>query len=333
MTPASGSVHSRLSHDLRAAVADLNEINPRLGLIRFASLGFITIGLGVLTWQADSIGWFMLGAIATSIPYTFWLIGNHDAAHRSLTGWHWFDALTPRLIAWPMLIPAGTYSQVHQLHHGQNATDLRDPERVQWTDTEYKAAPAWQRWYVRHQWPIDIFVLGSLGLIIKTFLDGYKLKASSAYLPQQMATDAIGILGVQITILSLLSLQSFSLWKYLLFLIMIERGVGVIMQTRAHIEHYGLWQQVGSYQITQLYACRNLKTPAYVNWIMSGLPYHAVHHAFPQIPSYRLPEAFRRIQAVLQRHHMPPMTTASGYIASSLRLGLTYSLIKAGSTE
>jgi fatty acid desaturase len=81
-----------------------------------------------------------------------------------------------------------------------------------------------------------------------------------------------------------------------------------------------LWQQTDNYQLTQLYACRNLATPRWVNWLMGGLPYHSVHHAFPQIASYHLSEAFERIQSVLQRHQLPPMVLTQGYIASSLEL-------------
>ncbi len=314
------SMDSQLMRDLRLAVCDLKEIKPWPGLIRFTSLGCTTLGIAALSWQANQPGLFGLGAIAAGFSYVFWLLCNHDATHRSLTGWNWFDTLMPRLISWPMLWPVGTYNQLHQLHHGWNGIDLRDPERVQWTETEYQTAPVWQRWYVRHQWLIDIFVLGGVGLIARTVRQGFILQKGLPRLRSQMIIDAVGMVAVQSIFISLVYSQGISLWRYLVFWILLERGIGIVVQTREHIEHYGLWQQTDNYQLTQLYACRNLATPRWSNWLMGGLPYHSVHHAFPQIASYNLAEAFDRIQAVLQRHHLPPLVLAPGYIASSFAL-------------
>lgn len=323
----SASTNSQLLHDLRAAVVDLKRVNPWLGLCRFVILCGVTVLLVRLTWQANRLSLFVLGAIATSIFYSFWLICSHDAIHRTLTGWDWFDSLMPRLVSWLMLIPTGTYAQLHRLHHGRNGINLQDPERVQWTDVEYEQATACQRLYVRYQWPIDIFLLGSIGLIVKIIRSGFKQKDNAAYLPGQIFIDLVGGLSMQAIIISWLCLSQVNLWKYLLFLVIVERGVGIVMQTRDHLEHYGLWHRADSFQLTQLYACRNQKTFGWVNWLMGGLPYHSVHHAFPEIPSYHLPEAFARIQSVLQRHGLPPMVLESGYLYSGLRLGFRSALI------
>ncbi len=324
-------VSPQLLHDLLAAVEDLKNVNPWHGLLRFMLLGGASLGLAVLTWQMQQMGWFVLGAIATSVVYTFWIVCNHDAIHRTLTGWRWFDKLMPRLSAWPLLIPVSTYSCLHRLHHAQNGIDLHDPERVQRTVADYQRSSSWQRWYVRHQWMIDVFVFGSIGIIVKIALQGFRLKNTVAGLRQQMVIDAVGMVSVQTTIVSLLYLNSINLWRYLLFMVILERGVGIIMQARDHIEHYGLepvaselealWQPTSCYTLRQLYACRNVRSPAWVNWLMGGLPYHSVHHAFPGMVSTHLPEAFQRIQAVLERHHLPPMILEPGYIASSFRLG------------
>lgn len=324
----------QLSRDLREAVGDLSSVNPWAGILRFMSLGSATICLTLLTWHTSQIGWFLFGAIATSIVYAFWLICNHDATHRTLTGWNWFDTLMPRLISWPMLLPIGTYNQLHQLHHGRNGINLQDPERVQWTEQEYQSAQPWQRWYVRHQWIVDIFVLGSIGLIFKTLAHSLKLQGnlhpSSQQLRQQTIVDACGILSIQAVLISLLKFQHASFGKYLLFLFILERGIGVLLQTRDHIEHYGLWQAAGNHQLTQLYACRNVNTFAWMNWLMGGLPYHSIHHAFPQIASNRLPIAFQRVKAVLDCHSLPPMTVGSGYIATAIELSRRPCLIREG---
>jgi fatty acid desaturase len=68
--------------------------------------------------------------------------------------------------------------------------------------------------------------------------------------------------------------------------------------------------------LTQLYATRNVTAHAWLNALMGGLPHHSAHHAFPWIPSQRLPEASHRIAAVLDRHGCPPLPTVSSYPAA-----------------
>ena len=85
------------------------------------------------------------------------------------------------------------------------------------------------------------------------------------------------------------------LWCYLLFWLILERTIGIVLQTRDHLEHYALWGNFKNHQLTQPYASRNLQTSFPVGWLMGGLNYHAVHHAFPEIPFNELPTAFERI--------------------------------------
>lgn len=63
---------------------------------------------------------------------------------------------------------------------------------------------------------------------------------------------------------------------------------------------------------------------------LGGLQFHAVHHAFPGIPFYRLPEAFGHMRPVLHRHGQPPLTLEEVYLKTSLRLGRGFALINRG---
>jgi fatty acid desaturase len=54
--------------------------------------------------------------------------------------------------------------------------------------------------------------------------------------------------------------------------------------------------------LMQLYATRNINAGSWLNALMGGLPHHGAPHAFPSIPSERLPLATRRIALVLERH-------------------------------
>jgi fatty acid desaturase len=316
-----------LTRDLVGATKDLHSVAPWPGLLRFLVLGASFLALVSLAWMAESTLGFVSWTILAGIFYTFWLICTHDATHHTLTGWAWFDETTSRLISWPMLWPFGIYSELHRLHHSWNGRDLRDPERVQWTQQEYQRASPLVRWYIRLQWPVDIFVLGGFGAMAKIFWHGFTLRDNAPRLQWQILLDALGMMLVQIGLITVTLTTQQGLWKYLLFWVVLERTIGIGIQTRDHLEHYGLWEFRENYLLTQLYACRNLKVLPGTGWLVGGLQLHAVHHAFPGIPFYRLPEAFGRIQAVLAQHRKPAMMVDEGYLQTSLRLGRHLALI------
>lgn len=307
---------NNLAQELQQVTTDLRQVNPRVGLLRFSILGWVFICLVILAWWLPNSILFVATTILAGIFYSFWLICTHDMTHLTLTGWQWFDTVMPRLISWPMLWPYGIYAEIHRLHHAWNGIDLRDPERIQWTWEEYQQARPILRWYISHQWLCDIFILGGIGLIIKTLIQGIRCQKLVTNMQRQIVLDVTGILVVHSVFLSLAVWQGETL-RYIVFWLVLERIIGVIVQTRDHLEHYALWGKFSSYQLTQLYASRNLQTSALVGWLMGGLNYHAVHHAFPDIPFNQLPKAFERVQQVLKKHNLPLMKLAPGYLQST----------------
>lgn len=325
METATTSAHA-LNHALRSAVADLEQVNSWAGLWRFVGIGALFLSFVGLSWSASNLLVFVSYTALAGVFYTFWLVCTHDMVHYTLTGWKWFDEWMPRLISYPMLWPHSTYAQLHRLHHAWNGIDLRDPERVQWTQAEYQQATPIQKWYVRHQWYIDIFGFGGLGLIAKTVYKGLRLRQQFPVLTRTLLWDGVGILAVQ-TSLTAVAIGHDRLLHYLLFWLVLERVIGILMQTRDHLEHYGLWHTDRGHQLTQLYAGRNLNTSALMAWLMGGLNTHAVHHVFPSLPFNHLSEAFDRMQVVLAQYGLPPMSCGEGYIREMLRLSAQTLLI------
>ncbi|EKU98846.1 fatty acid desaturase [Leptolyngbya sp. PCC 7375] len=305
---------------LQAAVTDLQSVNFWVGFLRFGVLGVAVIGCMTLAWTHAAGLSFWGWTVVAGVFYAFWLICTHDAIHHTLLGWPVVEETLARIISWPMLWPVGVYAELHRLHHGWNGLDLRDPERIQWTTQEYQDASPFVQWYMRHQWLIDILILGGLGIITKTLMGGRRCQDLLPRLRFQLFADFLGIGIVQACLIAVVILSHTSIWRYLLFWLCLERVVGVIAQTRAHLEHYGLWQQVGGHQLTQLYSSRNLQTSHWFSWLMGGLNYHAVHHAFPSIPFNQLPQAYDRLQTVLEDHGMPAMELEQGYTQAVRRL-------------
>jgi len=345
--------------DLRAAVEDCcGPVSPRSGLLRVLVIGAASFSCVAIAWTYP-IGWAFVGwsAIA-AIFYGFWLVATHDAAHHTLTGWPIVDEAIARAIAWPIFWAVGTYSELHRLHHSWNGRRLDDPERTEWTRAEYDRAGPIARWYVRHQWAVDVFGFGALGLIVSIFrhgiAQGWRADDPRSRVRWQLAIDVAGIAIVHGALLAWVAASN-ALLQYGLFWLVVERVVGAMMQCREHIEHYGLWDRNAlarsgaksgatsgaisskkrsptsgppSQILTQLYATRNLHAHPIANWLMGGLPHHAVHHAFPEIPFDRLPIAFDRLEAVLRDRGLPPLVRDPGYWRTSWRLATSFSTIE-----
>ncbi|MBH8573069.1 fatty acid desaturase [Nostocaceae cyanobacterium CENA369] len=318
-----------IAQELQQVTADLHQVNLKAGLVRFTILGLIFLSLVTLAWSVANNVLFVAVTMLAGVFYSFWLICTHDMAHQTLTGWKWFDSIMPRLIGWPMLWPYSIYAEIHRLHHAWNGIDLRDPERVQWTWQEYEQAMPIVRWYISHQWLCDIFIFGGVGLILKTFIKGVSFQNVVAGMRRQIILDVTGIIFVHSFFLMLAIFQG-EILRYILFWLILERIIGMITQTRDHLEHYALWGKFTSHQLTQLYACRNIQTSSVVSWLMGGLDYHAVHHTFSDIPFNQLPTAFKQIQSVLKKYNLPLMERESGYLKSAYCLSRNPSLIKDG---
>ena len=316
-----------LFQDLRKALAPLEIVNPLQGLGRISIIGTICLLMTYQAWlSASNLVIFSIFSIFAAIFYAFLLVCTHDAIHHTLTGWIWFDEIIARIIAYPILWAVGSYSELHDLHHGWNGINLQDPERVQLTKSESENLSWRKQWYFENQWLIDIFICGSLGLIIKAFQKAWQHQSDRPGLRQQLLIDSTGMVLVHIMLLTWV-INHHLLWYYALFWLIVERIVGMILQTRDHIEHYGKWQTVGGQQLTQLYATRNLRVHSMVSWLMGGLNYHGVHHAFPRIPFNHLAEAYKIIEDYLQKYDLPPMDIEDGYIKTALKLSKKPTLI------
>ena len=265
------TVVSCLTDDLRKAILPFTKINPWVGLCRFFLLGTLLLSLVISAWITDTVWLFCLGSFLAGFVYFLLLICIHDAAHYTLTRWKWFDEIAPRLVSYPMLWPYGVYQELHFLHHCWNGLDLRDPERTEWTEYEYENASRWMQWYVRHQWWIDIFIVGGIGLIIKTFVRGVKLRQYRPRLLWKLKIDFFLIIVIQSIFLAV-AFYFDVMTRYLLFWLIVERTVGFFMQIREHLEHDQMWIQKDNHQLTQLYAARNILVPNWVQWLMGGLP-------------------------------------------------------------
>lgn len=302
--------------DLESLIRDLEAIRPWRGLLK-SGIGygiFMLLALGAIYSPSPllSLGLaFVAGLVVTTL-----MVMTHDAIHRTLTGWAWYDELYPVAVSYPLLWPHQTYRELHKIHHKMNGSDENDPERVQWTEEEYAKAHKFIKSYVRNQWIVDIFVMGGIGYIIGTLNRAAPFARHIKSVRRALIIDAVGIVGVNALIYSVCIAQGLGL-KYFLLYILVERMVGGLQQLRAHTEHYGRFGKAAHYFETQIFNCRNIRTNQLVSFFFNGLNFHSVHHAFVKVPFYNLGEAHRRLVAVYGDKY--PILEEDSYFNVALR--------------
>ncbi|MEY3902213.1 MAG: hypothetical protein RL189_1519, partial [Pseudomonadota bacterium] len=231
-----------------------------------------------------------------------------------------------------VLWPHGIYSELHKLHHKMNGMDSRDPERVTYTESEYQNANVFVRFYIRNQLPLAIFVGGGIGMIIGHLSRAAGFMKQSRGLRRQTAYDLLGILLLN-GILYTLAAAHGQLGKALLLYFIVERIGGGLLQLRAHVEHYGLSGKRSNYFATQLHTCRNIETTRTMSWLMNGLNFHSIHHAFPKVPFYNLEEATRRMNELLKKNNVDTLPQAKGYVSTVVALSREMKFIKFSPTS
>lgn len=331
MTAAKMNSESRVAdlpgQVLSRTIADLQITRPGPGLWRYLSamsLMFVSLAIA-FNYGLDS-SMFYIGAVLAGIFFAAVGVTTHDAIHHTLTGISWFDEVSARVATWGVLWPHGVYSELHKLHHKMNGVDMRDPERVTYTNEEYESASALRKFVIRNQLWLAVFVGGGIGMIIGHLLRSRGFMKQSKALRRELFFDILGIGAVNGLLYGLAAAHG-ELTKAVILYIIVERIGGGLLQFRAHIEHYGLAGKRANYFSTQLHACRNIETNAAMSWLFNGLNFHSIHHAFPKVPFYHLEEAHVRMTKVLDKEGAESMPQAQGYIRTFLSLAKSMRLI------
>lgn len=278
---------------LARVLARLSEISPSQGISHAIIHTLVFLGLAgaaAIFWQHD-IGLAIIATIPIGIVYTAILVTTHDCIHHTYTGVKQFDDYWPVMWSWLIYWPHRTYGEIHKIHHAKLGRDLEDPERPTYLKSEFDRAGLLKRWYIRHQWILNIFILGGVGFIVKHWFIARRLRDKYPQLNIAMRRDMAG-----------LAATAFLQWsvyfyydvvpEYLVSFVIIERISGGLLQLRAMAEHYGLWEgRHSDLTYRQAMSCRNIKAGWLGRWIFNDLCFHSIHHVYPSIPWYKLGEA------------------------------------------
>ena len=303
---------------VHAAVTGLFKVDPWRGVWRTVFNIVVANTMLFLTLATESWVIFVPLAIVTGFFYSSIMITTHDAMHHTLSGWYWFDELVPRFYSYFIFWPHGLYGELHRLHHKFNGRDFEDPENPTVTARAYSQSNRVGKFCLRHKVALSLFVYGGIGLIVQHVVEGFRRWNTHKPVRLLIFTDILGILTATAITIAVLNYTGIT-WKYVFYLLLVERVLGFAMQLRLHIEHYGLWGDHSAIIETRLYNCRNIMTNAVGEWFYNGLNYHSVHHAFPAIPYYHLRQAHENI-SVLCENGGHPLPTEIGYFHTIFKL-------------
>lgn len=308
-----------MTEAIESQVRPLFRVNAALGWLRLLVLLLPSLACLWLYWQEPrwllALPWLVLATVL----YALVLISTHDISHGTLLGQGQREQALGCAVSWPVGWPYLTYRNLHMLHHRMNGMDLRDPERREPTEAEAARAHPLRQWHFRHPFWGSALLLGGAQMIGSMFWFGWILRRDHSRLLRGMRTDLIGILAVQLVMVSI-AIHTGGLLKLLVMLLAVERIVGAVMQVRGMIEHHGLWHRESTYELTQLYTSRNIDAGPLVNLVMGGLPHHSLHHAYPSVPYHNLPQASRIAASVLKQHGKPPLPMVESYAAGTALL-------------
>lgn len=241
----------------------------------------IYAGFGVLTWYAAVLPWWLV------LPAGGYLVAwhgslQHEAVHRHPTPWPWLnEALVfPSLWLW---LPFRIYREAHLRHHvDERLTDpMEDPESY------YVTAEQWQRsglWARRFLWARNTLVgrvlLEPAACILRFWWrEVVRIRGGDYSTLPAWLLHAAGSALVLVWVLWVCGLQ---LWAYAA--LFVYPGVSLTLM-RSFLEHQARADVAQRTAIVESGAVLSL---LYLN---NNL--HALHHAAPAVPWYRLRALYR----------------------------------------
>ena len=221
------------------------------------------------------------------LPMAIWFVGwesslQHEVVHGHPTPWKWVN----RIIAGPpflLWLSYWRYEESHLKHHvNEHLTDpLEDPESYYLTEAQWAEASSFKRaWLTCMNCVIGRMVLGSL----KTAVDGFVEEWKSLFRSGKERRGALSHWAqVAVIVACLYSLFGVEAWTYLLLVMWPASG---LMLVRSFMEHRPALDPEHRTIIV------DSRGP--LAWLFLFNNLHAVHHAKPGLPWYRLREEFLR---------------------------------------
>ena len=266
----------------------LKELSVRSNAPAFVHLATHVAAIGLnsyaMAWTWGTwwcVPFFMLQGVLLNFLYA----AEHECDHFTAFRSRWLNILVARVTGFVIVLTNDYHRLSHYAHHRHTQDWEKDPEILARKVFETPWDYLWVLSGLASSW-------GRLLLLIEQTLgrcdEWYATEAQKRTMITAARWHTTGYASIAAVAFY------FESWWPLYYWI----GPLVLMRWTYWLqglgEHNGL-----THEPHTLLNTRTLKTNAFMHWINWNMTYHAIHHTFPSIPFYRLPEAHREAEAKL----------------------------------
>lgn len=247
------------------------------------------VGVGWPGWQV------LLLPLGIALVFLFTL--QHECTHRTPFRTPWLNEAVGHVTGLILVQPFNWFRAFHMAHHKHTNDPERDPELA-------GAKPETPAAFARYlsgldYWPMKLTTLlgNAFGRLDAPYI-GDRQKA-------RIAWEARAMLAVYATGLALAAPLLFWIW-------LLPLALGF-----PFLRLYLLAEHARCPAVANMFAnTRTTLTNRLLRWLAWNMPYHAEHHAWPQVPYHRLPEVHDRAAAHLKTVHEGYVDFTRSYVGS-----------------
>ena len=267
-----------------------------IGLIFLAGHLLTLLATGALVYQTQGTGgWyaalFLHGAVIVHLFAPF-----HETTHKSAFSFQRLNSLVAWFSGLAIIIPPNYFTMEHAAHHTYTQHPEKDPECIP------MAGHFWGYWYYATAIPYFQGVVKNL-----TRLPLGKFSPDEqAFIPERHRNTVVRetriMLGfyLGLVVISVGGQTDAVLWYWL-----VPRIVAEPLMRLIRISEHGSCEWVADLRKNT----RTTLTLPPVRWLAWNMPFHAEHHAIPNLPFYALPELHQALVSHLEQ-------VDRGYLAS-----------------
>ena len=266
-TPA--QVWAALPAETRAALTGKQD---RSGLLHLAGHVGLIIGLMVYVASGGPLWWAALLPLGLALVFLFTL--QHECTHQTPFHSVWLNEVAGHFCAIVLLQPFYWFRAFHMAHHRYTNDPDRDPE------LQGDAKP--------ESWPAMVWHLSTLGYWadkIRVLIANARGQLDPSYVSPKARRRIVMEARILLTAYACLAL--FTLYNPILIWIwLLPLALGFPFLRLYLLAEHGRCPQIANMFLNS----RTTLTNRIVRFLAWNMPYHAEHHAYPQVPFHQLPQ-------------------------------------------
>ena len=263
------------------ALSARSDTRGLLQLAGHASAIALTTWFMSLTWGSWwCVPFFLFQGLLLNFVYA----PQHECSHYTAFKTRWLNVWVGRLCGFINLYPNDFHRWNHFTHHRHTQDRAKDPELLV---REVFRTPG-QYLFELTGWP------ATWGRFLNTWRQALLGRADEWFLSEGQRQHVIvvsrwQVVGYLIVLASAIALQSWWPINYWI-------GPYLCMRWTYWLEGYG--EHTGlTNEPNTLLNTRILKTTRLMTWLNWNMHHHSVHHTFPNVPFFRLPDLYREVES------------------------------------